>query len=322
MRDKTLIALIVAIACGAVAAGWVSDVIHLSPDSQIYLAAAQVRQQYGALPITYASFPPLYPLLVSLFPDLLLGAKILNIVSLAFTAFLTIRLLEPDWLTGILIGAVIVLSPAYPLVHAYAWSEPIFIAMIALFFYGIKQKSPIIVAVSAGIACLERYIGVALIPVGLIAVWRMRPRMRLSIPLYLIGSVMPVGIWIIRNVALGQGPMGFRHPPTITWWQAVVFVAGVIGTWLPFMLAAFIVGLRVQLPLQIGLAAGLYCILHCVMIVYSAATTGLDNPDQRLLSPIYLPLLLFVIAASHHWLSSRVSIPWKIAAPHKQQESA
>ena len=310
---KYILALIAALIAAVVAVLWLNNTILISWDSGAYMAAAKTRQDFGALPSDYASFPPLYPLLLSLFPDIPLGAKILNVVSFALTAFLTMLVLEPDPLTAVFVGLLLVLSAPFQFVQTFALSEPIFIALVMLFFYGIKQQSVMILAAATGLACLERYVGIMLIPVGMFVVWRMPEKPRVSVILYLLGAALPIGIWILRNIVLGYGPFGIRHPGLTTWGLAVSSTLGTLVTWLPYLLIVAIIAVRLRLPVlrEIGLVAGLYCLFHCAMVIYGAATTALDMPNQRLLAPIYIPFMLTAIAAFQMLLKSRGWLGWQ-----------
>ena len=313
MPTKIIIAIIAALIAAVIAVLWLNNTIGISWDSTAYMAAAKTRQDFGSLPSDYASFPPLYPLLLSLFPDIPLGAKVLNVVSFALTAFLTMLVLDPDPLTAVFVGLLIILSPALQFIQGSAWSEPIFIALVLLFFYGIKRQSVMILVAATGIACLERYVGIMLIPVGMFAIWRMPEKPRISVILYLLGAALPISIWMLRNIMLGYGAFGIRHQGLTTWGLAISSTLGVIVSWLPYLVIVAVIAARLRLPIlrELGLAAGVYCIFHCAMVIFGAATTALDIPDQRLLAPIYLPFMFAASAAFQLLLKNRGWLGWQ-----------
>jgi hypothetical protein len=66
---------------------------------------------------------------------------------------------------------------------------------------------------------------------------------------------------------------------------------------------------RVRISRHIALAAALFVVLHSVMVIYGAATTNLDHPNQRLLAPAYIPALLLAVKVGE----------WVIAAGYKRR---
>lgn len=306
MSRKLGIALIAALVCAVIAWLWVSGGINISPDSKEYMAAAQIRQDYGGLPVTYGVLAPMYPLVLSIFPNIELATKLLNVISFALTGFLTMLVLEPDPLAALLVMIVLALSPALQYVQGFAWSEPLFIALVALFFYGIKRDSVITMTMAVGMACMERYSGLALIPAGLFAVWQMQRKPLLPSAMFLVGASAPISMWMLRNMVQGMGLLGIRLPGTTTWGIAIGFTLSAIAVWWPFLIAAALLATRLTVSRKVALAAGVYSIFHCAMVIYGAATTNLDMPDQRLLAPAFIPILLIVIAIAHSLLKDRL----------------
>jgi len=209
--------------------------VGTSPDSAGYLSAARsllagqgYRYPDGEL---YAQWPPLYPTLLAAMGlaglDPLVGARLLN--SLAFGGLLFAAGIlfqrcttSQAWAVA---GTLAVLSSA-PLLTCYlmAWSEPVFILLAVLFVLGVpgflRSESLwalVLVSALAGLACLQRYAGVALVLTGgvLIALSPYRASLRrrfMYLAIFGAISVAPMALWCVRNTLLAGQTAGAHHP--------------------------------------------------------------------------------------------------------------
>lgn len=209
--------------------------VGTSPDSAGYLGAARsllagkgYRYPDGGL---YVQWPPLYPTLLAATGfaglDPLLGARLLNSLAfggLIFAAGILFQRCTTSsaWAVA---GALSVLSAA-PLLACYlmAWSEPVFILLAVLFVLCVprflrSESLPVLALVAslAGLACLQRYAGAALVLTGgvLIALSPYRAsllRRLMYLAIFGVIAATPVALWCVRNTVLTGQTAGAHHP--------------------------------------------------------------------------------------------------------------
>lgn len=287
-----------------IAALSVGSTLALSNDSYDYMAAASSVFAVGGIPVTYSWWPPLYPLVLAPFADKLAAAHLLNAVCLALTVALTLSALRRfnSWvLVGI--GAAIILAPALRFVHGWVWSEPLFVALVAAWFALLLsgvQTWPrlVLIGLVAGLLGLQRYVGVLFVPLGLFALVLHRAGWKRMLVYALLAGV-PLGLWMLRNILLGYPAAGMERGAAYFTFanateQAIVTALG----WLPVLVIAFLSGMigALRLPRSFMVVAAYYVVIHTVFIIWSASTTSMDGPDNRLLSPIVVPLVYLVAA--------------------------
>ncbi len=273
--------------------------VGTSPDSAGYLGAARsllagkgYRYPDGGLCVQW---PPLYPTLLAATRlaglDPLLGARFLN--SLAFGALIVAAGIlfqrcttSPAWAMA---GALSILSAA-PLLACYlmAWSEPVFILLAVLFVLCVPRflrreslRALVLVSGLAGLACLQRYAGAALVLTGgvLIALspYRASLRRRL-IYLTIFGAIAatPVALWCVRNTVLAGQTAGAHHPHLASGAELVrtLHVAAQIVA--PWLWPSPRVG-PVQ-PMILGLVAALAAILVVLSHVAETAQRRRNGP--------------------------------------------
>ena len=166
-------------------------------------------------PMTH--WPPLYPLVLSLFEfggvPALTGARWLGVLLMAAVVFLTglclARMTHSLWfaLAGALILAI---SPALWETSLYAMTEPLYLVLCLLAYllldqYLEKGRWPWLVAcgLALGGCFLTRYVGFTL--AGAFAIillfqrrWTLMERLKRSLALGAI-SLAPIGLWMVRN---------------------------------------------------------------------------------------------------------------------------
>lgn len=174
-------------------------------------------------------WPPLYPLVLAAISKLTTwstfqAAWYLNVLLYAVNIWLAGWLLylifrRHAWPAAV--GAlIVVLSRSTLRIHANVASEPLFETLMLLFFLtagsylqAASPKSVWAMCILAGLASLQRYLGVVLIGVGLVVVlrkegvaglqWRMVP---------LLASIAPLAAWIAaHNYPVSGTPFGPRE---------------------------------------------------------------------------------------------------------------
>lgn len=224
------------------------------------------------------------------------GAAVLNIVSFVSTVVLLLSLF-PNTLQALIVVLIYVISPPCHLVHTFLWTEPIYIALVILFIQGIKKRSIPIMLVAASIATLQRYVGVALVPAGLAAIWIFRAKSFRDIRPYVffvIGVLLPVSIWMTRNFIFTGTLMGIRVPGELGWNVSIELTIRTLITWVPLLVIASFLAPCPRMSAAMQVAISVYIVAHCAIVIYGASTTNLDPPNDRLLSPVFIPMLLLV----------------------------
>ncbi len=310
----------------------------ITPDSVAYISVARhISAGLGFINFDGYVFilqPPLYPIILGiikkiLFIDPLISAGYLNSVLFGLIIFYSglylTRLLRSFALT-ILGVFVVLISSTLITISLTTFTEPLFILFIILFLYYLDKyikrgmiSSLVLFSLAITFACLTRYVGVVLILTGSICilVFGEKPgKEKLkNLILFLLITLLPTGIWVLRNYLLSGTLVGQRAGSSFTlidnlmlffntiikWylpWQInkyqllpllIVVLIGIIDRYvLMYKLKNVIEGFKQFGPIII------FILLYSFFIIVSSTTTAFDKIDNRLLSPIYIPLI-FVI---------------------------
>lgn len=222
--------------------------------------------------------------------------------------------------------ALLVSRPLFA-VSVMAWTEPLFILFVILCLifadsYLLKKDIASLLLLSSLVALssLTRYIGVTLLLWGaLIIVVFHRGSLKsriVHLSLFILVSTLPVGIWLIRNYAISSTLFGPRFSSAHTLSQNLTYVFNTLLYWyIPRRIAEHRSILMI-VSAGVGLFAGLslrdgwqgmkvrlrqisplvsFVIIYTSFLVISSTTTAYDRIDNRLLSPIYVPLTLLVL---------------------------
>lgn len=274
----------------------------LSPDSHSYIQAAADVSRVGGIPLYYSWWPPLMPLTLAPFSDAYNAAQWLNAAYYALSTALTLYALKTRlYGAGIaILGGAFLFSPALYHVHRYVWSEPLFVLLVAAWFALLLtdlRKRLVLFALVAAWLGLQRYVGVLFIPLGVFALALYRVNWK-WIAVYVVIAALPQGAWMLRNIALGYPATGLdRGAAYLTFANATeVALRTFMSWWFPVTLA-FIVGVRyrVRLPSTVAVVCAYYVIGHTVFIIWSSSSTSMDAPDQRLLAPVFVPLIYLIL---------------------------
>lgn len=280
--------------------------------------------------------PPLYPIILALIKKIMLidpqiSAGYLNAVIFGFIVYfsglLLLRYLNSFAL--VLLGTASVMI-SYALVQAslMALSEPLFILLVLLFLYYFEEYqskhdfvSFFLFSVSGALACLTRYTGVIIILTGIICIilWgknNIRRKLWHSF-IFTIITVLPIGAWFVRNYIFTGTLTGLRAASSYTLIENMRFFYDTVLPWylpmnstgisfifiLLIVTAWFIFGLdSAKSPAgetinKIGPSL-IFVLLYAGVIVISSTTTAYDRISDRLLSPIYVPVIFILFFIS------------------------
>ncbi len=176
----------------------------------------------------FVLWPPLYPLLLaglSLLTRLntFQVAWVLNILLYALNIWLSgwllYRVFGDKPLYAVAGAAMVLLSRSTLRIYANVASEPLFATFMLLFFFAaaryLRDASPLdlwLMFILAGLATLQRYLGVVLFGVAALAVLykeRWRGLLRLILPAVI--SALPIAAWaFLHNLPISGAPFGPR----------------------------------------------------------------------------------------------------------------
>lgn len=336
--------------------------IGVGYDSVFYLSAADNflaglglsrLDGYGnVVPLTH--FPPLYPFLLAL-TSFLTGSSTVDaarlLAALAFgchifgAGWVVHRYTKSFW-AGLFAGVFLLASPILLGVHWMAMSEPAYLvlqlsmlAVLTVYVAGQKRWALVAAAVLAGLAYLTRYVGIALIGAGGVALLFLgqrsyRQKLKDALLFGLI-SALPILLWYLRNWLL-TGSMtnraAFFHLPefaqiqkgliTLSLWcfpatipgiaRILLFALGmgilliVFVRWFrrsnPFSAQAFTADQPFQFVFLLTLYVAFYLTFLFVSLTFFDASTRLNT---RILSPCYALAVVWALIVLGYGLSGR-----------------
>jgi Dolichyl-phosphate-mannose-protein mannosyltransferase len=268
MKRTVVLILGLSFIVAAATARWcMSSGIGVSPDSLVYLGAADsilagkgIRTVAshstpglaGGKPLTV--FPPTYPVLLSLSgilsTDRLNGARWLHSLLFAINVFLvgfSVCLATRGSFLAILCSILLFLSSASMLhIHTMAWSDPPFImfalsALALLALYVTKPNYWFLVGagLSAGLAITTRYVGITIFPPTVLTVLllkdeELKRRIKDCLVLLALGT-FPLAVWLVRNTIVADTAIsrsfGF-HPIGVS--EIKTLLNTLLLFWVPF----------------------------------------------------------------------------------------
>ena len=324
--------------------------VGVSPDSVYYISVARhIADGTGFVGYDGYYFvlqPPLYPLLlaaiIKIFSiDPLISAGYLNAILFGFIVYYSglFLLNHLKSLPLIIIGTLsIMVSFVIIQISLIALSEPLFILFVLLYLnyfdnYRIKGTitSLLFFSTAAALACLTRYVGVIIILSGSISIfiWKRKTlkEMFRHLIIFLLITILPTGLWILRNYFLSSTFVGQRADSSYTLSENLLFLFNAMLKWyLPIqineqqlffimlIISAGILALiifpnkwtkdEIRLK-QIGPAL-IFILLYSGIIVISSTTTAYDKIANRLLSPIFVPsffIMFLILDNILEWIS-------------------
>jgi 4-amino-4-deoxy-L-arabinose transferase-like glycosyltransferase len=252
-------------------------------------------------------------------------------VIVAVTALIASRALQSRAI-ALLATAVVCMGPVLYDVATMAWSDPLFMALTLSFIAvlqtvgsrGTAWRRAAVAGAIVGIAFSIRYAGLALIPTGVISIcllaWRRgswRGSVRPSAAFLTAACVIPVLV-ILRNLRTDGTVFGERVKSIDSPRDAVHNVVGTLKTWVDIMTpGSFRLAVALLLVLlalgavvtafefrrrdrqqQAVVVVVLFTAVFLTYMIISQVQTALDPLNTRLLSPIYVPLVIIFAAVA------------------------
>ena len=252
--------------------------------------------------------------------------------------------------------ATLLVSLTLVRVSIMAWSEPLFVLMAVLtviylsrFIQEQRITFFLLAAGCAALAALDRYIGFSLAIAGAATIFLLLPALpwrRRAIYAGLFGAVSlaPLTLWLARNQWVSDSFTGSRAGPESSFIENLGDTAAEFSSWLlpsqyisssigqaavvtiTIVALAAMVGYLVWAKLARGASeesrrlgpVGIFALVYTGSLVITASLVGFDAIGGRMLSPVYVPVLLFVVlsleevtiarsmAASSRWLINYV----------------
>lgn len=284
---------------------------------------------FNLLPLV--DFPAGYPAFLALITlitgtALLPALPIINAMILCGVLFLTDFILVNYRYTSaiyrLLFLAMLATSPVLFEVYAMAWSETLFIFWVMLFIvvairYTKCQSSGrlFIMAIVVAVACVTRYAGITLLVTGGFLVLfdgdiDARKKIR-HLLLFCITGISLLAGNLVRNNMVAHNLTGIREHALRSPWENIYQVSMTIAGWFPFanwhpllavgvFLLIFIIGLAAlvyrvfqqQYFRSVETVVACFFIFYLVFMITAASTSRFEDLSSRLLSPIYIPLVL------------------------------
>ena len=241
---------------------------------------------------------------------------------------------------------IIVISVSIALVEVFlwAWSEPLFIFLVVLYLYSISMdmenknnRSLLLLSVSTALACTTRYIGMVLFftsTIYLLLNWGDGLKITRKIKQFLIFiflSALPIGIWAARNYVLSGTLLGsrgssffslsdnlaFTFKTLLHWYLPEEFIQGNMYLLLLIcglvLLSAVIVLLKKTSQMKILMQKGLFFVFifilvlsYVILLEISSTTTAFSQTNNRLLSPMAIPINLLVFSGVEY-IASKIN---------------
>ena len=273
-----------------------------------------------------SDWPPFYPLVFGLVEMLLHGQaiKALGVVGgicLAGTLIVSNALLFKLTRSAALrCGVMIALALSVPLTNIAnsGLSETLFIplSLLSIYFVGQYQERSSLfyflpAALFALLCCMTRYIGVSVVAALLVSIL-ICPTLTfgkrlLHGALFLMITLTPLTVWCLINKHYSGTMMGQRNPGTSSISDCLNSLWNCLGAAMVQPIFAIILACAAAIGLAIWLltrretdspylrSAPLFAAIYAFMIVFSSANYNIDMIDDRLTSPLFVPLILTAI---------------------------
>lgn len=306
----------------------------ISADSSHYICTARnliEGKGFQTFRQPFVRWPPLFPTLLGLSSlgrfDPFDTSRYVNAICFGLTLFVSgtwlLKNIKSFPLALLGLGLIFFSKPILR-ISMFVWTEPVFVFLTLLFIFEMskfledgKNSSLALAGTCAALGCLTRYIGVTLILTGLavILIKQKKPFKQTLFDAFLFAliSAIPAGIWLIRNYFVSGTLVGERFPSKYSFLQNIYYTLLTINTWvftnnmptnigigmLLFLLIIIFVLYRKKVPdcraHNLKIAPLKYFILiYTSFLITAASLTSFDIIYNRLLSPIYIPLILII----------------------------
>ncbi|QUV99392.1 glycosyltransferase family 39 protein [Chloracidobacterium sp. MS 40/45] len=325
--------------------------IGLSPDSVGYLAVAQhLLEGRGFLSYRGEPFvaqPPLYPLVIATISFLLgftpeTSALLLNLLLFVAVAYLSGRLallVTKSFPLSIAVCISVILGVPITWVSVFAWSEMLFIFLTTLAFLNLigfisSRDTRDLLACSLYLACscMVRYAGLFsvfsfLLVLILVTSERLQKKAYQIVAFSFISS-LPISLWVLRNYILSGTPFGPRTMASLKPKEIIFLLFDTFSSWFILqtdILQNYFILIAIFIFLTFAVSTACICqikdtnILSLVIFVstyslfvfVSSMRFAYDPIDNRLLSPVFISLVVVLLSFSNKvlypYLKSKVS---------------
>lgn len=325
--------------------------IGLSPDSVGYLAVAQhLLEGRGFLSYRGEPFvaqPPLYPLTIATVSFLLgftpvTSALLLNLLLFIAVAYLSGRLaflVTKSFPISITVCASVVLGVPITWVSVFAWSEMLFIFFTILAFLNMSSfilskdiKDLLACSFFVACSCLVRYVGFFSVLSFLLSMILL-PNKKLWKKLYQVFtfsfvSLSFISFWILRNYILSETLFGPRTTASLKFYEIIFLLCDTFTSWFviqvnifqrgtflfvffAFLFVVFTIICKHQINDPNISFLSVFTFIYPLLILISSVHFAYDPIDNRLLSPVFIPLVIVLLSFSHQvlylYLKSKVS---------------
>lgn len=312
--------------------------VNYTPDSVHYLAAARSllagKGFLNAAGEPYAIWPPLYPLVLAagqaVGANVLDWVRVLNALLLVALAPLTALLCysASRWrLASIAAGALVAFLPATFISFGHAWSDPLFAVLavaagvaVTHYFERRTLSAAALVGMFVALACLQRYVGVALVAAFGLAILlvddrRFTERLKPALVFGLV-SVAPLGAWMVRNRLVVGAAAGERAAPSFTLAENIELLArSWISTFFLKTVSPAAAPPGPAVPLAYAVTLGAVTLVVLVVAVWRVRAVLADSERRgtialsALVLVVYAVLLLAIASASGTEISDRILAP-------------
>jgi hypothetical protein len=307
--------------------------IGISPDSVTYLSATRHIgnglgfKSFDLLPVV--DFPVGYPFFLSIVSfitrlDPIQFAPWLNGILFGILLYICGGIMNGfyksnGWYKRVLLLCIL-LSPALQEVYSMLWSETIFLLLVLFFITSMSDylrlmtaKWLMISGLICAIACLDRYAGIFLVPVGFILIFFNKGiSLRRRISHCIIFGSLSVTLFlfnIIRNYLLTGLLTGQRQRGNLGFLTIIEYFGGVFCDWFQlyrsagtatgltfaviviFLLAIFYSYRRKSADHSFEYIVAVTGLMYCVFMLLSSFLTRYEQFTNRLLAPLFIPLI-------------------------------
>ncbi|MFD2147160.1 hypothetical protein [Mucilaginibacter antarcticus] len=287
---------------------------------------------YNDTPLVF--FPVFYPFFLAVVQfisgvDPFAAGSIINMALFAsvilVSGYILERYLVKPRIYKWLILIAVVLSPALLQIYSLLWSETLFILEVMIFLlayqrYNQRQSTGrlVVITIIAAIACITRYAGITLIGAGgLLLILDNRLIIRYKIKHLLVFGFGSVSLLIANLIvnSINTGLSTGKRLPSITSLTENLHYAGVMFChWLGFKESLDHFAIIVAALLLLSLAGLLICkfvkskicnsetiiiafaFTYGMFMILLATFSRFERLDSRLLSPMFIPLLIGITA--------------------------
>lgn len=307
-----------------------------------HIVAGRGVTQYDGAPLTtWAPFYPAFLAATQLLTgvDVLAISPLVNSLLFGIIVFLSGLLFLKHLKSKLLafLGTVgVIVAPAFVPNVITAMSESLFILLLLGYLVGFEVYREnarivwlVVAAIAVGLGCITRYVGIIFIPIGALSILifckgDLKSKI-VPLVIFVLIAAMPISIWGVRNYLITGYPFGGRGVPTYTLSQSAYFIFNTLlawyipGSWAASYTPALLIGLTLCIVLAFTLQnpsgklqaywsaqGGLILVVigYLIVMLYSSVTTTINPPDDRLMSPIFVPLTILVLALLEMTVSS------------------